>query len=226
MDSSTPIPPGPTIKDGSTMKPKSNKKSYEQMILETIAENDPNRKGLSFPMIQKLVKGRYTIDGDIKVYVKKAYEKLLQKDVVEHATGKGLSGSIRFSKAHVADMKKAEKLAMQAEKKKQKEEAAAGKPKKKKTDKNNNEKDGKISKAKPKEAAKPKKTAITKTKIDRKGGKVRLSITAHPVARVKGAKTKANAKGSKSKTNASEPKPSTDKAPQKAKQKTKTTGKV
>ncbi|XP_058120862.1 histone H5-like [Anopheles ziemanni] len=223
-DTSTPIQRAPTIQAGPTMKQKSNKKSYEQMMLEAITENDPNRKGLSFTMIQKFVKGRYTIDGDIKIYVKKAYEKLLQKNVVEHVTGKGLIGSIRLSKAHVEDMKKSEKLAIKAEKIKQKEKTAAKKSKKKKADKNNNEKDGKKSKVKPKEAAKPKKTAITKVKIDRKGGKVRLSIAANPVPRVKGAKTKAKegkVKGSKTQTNAPEPKPSTSKPAQKAKPKTK-----
>uniref|UniRef100_A0A182J8A8 Uncharacterized protein n=1 Tax=Anopheles atroparvus TaxID=41427 RepID=A0A182J8A8_ANOAO len=178
--------------DGPSKKEKNGKKTYDQMVLDAITDNDPKRKGLSFVMIQKFIKGKYMMEGEIKFYVKKAYEKLKEKKMIEHVTGNGFSGSIRLSKEHIENMRKTEKLAAKAQKEKKKAPAR----KDKKTDKNNNKKEAKP-KGKPKDAAKvnPKKTAITKTKIDRTGGKVRLSITAKPVAQVKGTKTKKGPKG-------------------------------
>uniref|UniRef100_A0A182NGP3 H15 domain-containing protein n=1 Tax=Anopheles dirus TaxID=7168 RepID=A0A182NGP3_9DIPT len=166
------------------------KKTYEQMIIDAITENDLNRKGISFVSIQKIIRGKYMIESDIKVYVKKAYEKLSEKKIVERVSGTGgINGSIRFTKTYTDKMKKAAQPATDKPKpakkatEKPKKPAAKPQPKKKK-DKNNNSSDkGKgeaAGKPKPKPAAKlnPKKTAITKTKIDRSSGKVRLSIMA------------------------------------------------
>uniref|UniRef100_A0A182JX60 H15 domain-containing protein n=1 Tax=Anopheles christyi TaxID=43041 RepID=A0A182JX60_9DIPT len=173
---------------------KTAKKSYEQMMIEAITENDTRRKGMSFALIKKFIKGKYQIEGDIAVYVKKAFEKLITKSTVERVSGKGgINGSIRLTKAYVEKEKKQQKLASKPakpskpEKKTNKKTVATkASPTKVQKDKNNNDdgkkKTEKAAKPKPSLKAKlnPKKTAITKTKIDRSGGKVRLSIVAAP----------------------------------------------
>uniref|UniRef100_A0A182T1S1 H15 domain-containing protein n=1 Tax=Anopheles maculatus TaxID=74869 RepID=A0A182T1S1_9DIPT len=178
---------------------KLNKKTYEQMIIETITDNDPRRKGLSFVSIKKTIKGKYTIDGDISTYVKKAFEKLSSKGIVERVSGSGgISGSIRFTKAYTVGLKKQQKIAAKPKPKAPKKtgEAKAVKPVK---DKNNNDKkkNGKGT-SKPKQPAphaklSTKKTAITKTKIARSGGKVRLSIVTPGTIMKTTAKAKLNA---------------------------------
>ncbi|XP_557774.3 histone H1 [Anopheles gambiae] len=173
---------------------KNGKKTYEQMMIEAITENDPHRKGISFALIKKFIKGKYQIETEVAaVYMKRAYEKLTTKSIVERVSGKsGINGSIRLTKAHVdkgrkqqsKGIKQAEKAAKKAAKTKPKAKKQADpKPKQTKKDKNNNDgekkqKKEKPAKAKPAQPVKlnPKKTAITKTKIDRSGGKVRLSI--------------------------------------------------
>ncbi|XP_053661856.1 histone H1-like [Anopheles marshallii] len=182
----------------SNQQSKATKKSYEQMIIDAITENDPRRKGISFTLIKKFIKGKYQIEGEITSYVKKAFEKLSSKNTVERVSGMaGMSGSIRLTKAHIAEVSKQQKLAAKAKPK------IAKPPKKQATknekDKNNNEKKkGKAVKTKPTLHAKPstKKTAITKTKIARSGGKVRLSIVTStdpsPSTSAKTAKAKKN----------------------------------
>uniref|UniRef100_A0A182TVH1 H15 domain-containing protein n=1 Tax=Anopheles melas TaxID=34690 RepID=A0A182TVH1_9DIPT len=173
---------------------KNGKKSYEQMMIEAMTENDPRRKGVSFASIKKFIKGKYQIEAKVAaVYMKRAYEKLTTKSIVERVSGKsGIMGSIRLTKAHVEKerkqqnkaIKQAEKAAKEAAKTKPKAKKPADpKPRQNKKDKNNNDgekkqKKEKPAKAKPAQPVKlnPKKTAITKTKIDRSGGKVRLSI--------------------------------------------------
>uniref|UniRef100_A0A182Q9E8 H15 domain-containing protein n=1 Tax=Anopheles farauti TaxID=69004 RepID=A0A182Q9E8_9DIPT len=169
------------------------------MIIEAITENDPQRKGMSFISIQKIIRGMFLIEGQMKVYVKKAFEKLNEKKIVERVSGtKGITGSIRLTKIYVDNLKKKqtnlETINLKSGKnvtKKTKENKAEPQTKK---DKNNNAskkgngkavkvKEKVTAKPKPKPAASklnPKKTAITKTKIDRSGGKVRLSIMAAP----------------------------------------------
>uniref|UniRef100_A0A182MKF2 H15 domain-containing protein n=1 Tax=Anopheles culicifacies TaxID=139723 RepID=A0A182MKF2_9DIPT len=187
-----------------------SKKSYEQMIIDAIAENDPRRKGISFTLIKKFIKGKYQIEGEITSYVKKAFEKLISKDTVERVSGMtGMHGSIRLTKAHIESVKKQQKLAANPKPPNPKQTKVPSKPKPKqddlvgKKDKNNNDKKkGKTAKGKPNaqpNAAKlsTKKTAITKTKIARSGGKVRLSIVTVtdplPSTSTKTTKAKANA---------------------------------
>uniref|UniRef100_A0A182YN54 Uncharacterized protein n=1 Tax=Anopheles stephensi TaxID=30069 RepID=A0A182YN54_ANOST len=185
-----------------------SKKSYEQMIIDTIAENDPRRKGLSFVSIKKTIKGKYTIEGEISAYVKKAFEKLTSKDIVERVTGgSGMNGSIRFTKAYTEGVKKQQKVDTIKPKPKapKAKEKSKTEPKPVK-DKNNNEKKkgskvtgGKAKQAAPNAKLSTKKTAITKTKIARSGGKVRLSIVTPGTA---SKKTSTKAKLNASKTSA------------------------
>ncbi|XP_041775441.1 histone H1.0-like [Anopheles merus] len=163
-------------------------------MIEAITENDPRRKGVSFASIKKFIKGKYQIEAEVAaVYMKRAYEKLTTKSIVERVSGKsGIMGSIRLTKAHVEKEKKQQNTAIKQAEKAAKE-AAKTKPRAKKQadpklkqtkkDKNNNDGEKKQkkeqpAKAKPAQPVKlnPKKTAITKTKIGRSGGKVRLSI--------------------------------------------------
>ncbi|XP_052873051.1 uncharacterized protein LOC128278369 [Anopheles cruzii] len=174
-------PPKPPTNGKAQGTAKTKKLTYEQMISEVIAENDPKRKGLSFLMLQKTIRGKYVIDGDIKLYVKRAFEKLLAKHVVEHVTGSGASGSIRFTKDHWEKLKKSDKKVVVVKEKQQK---TKDQPVAQAKDKNNNTKGAKKMVA-PKAKVPTKKTAITKTKIDRASGKVRLSITTNPTSTVK-----------------------------------------
>ncbi|XP_049548426.1 uncharacterized protein LOC125959641 [Anopheles darlingi] len=147
------------------------KKSYEQMICEAILENDTNRKGVSFLTIKKFIKGKYLIEGEINLYVKRAYEKLIVKESIEHVTGSGTQGSIRFTKTHWEQTKRPEKKGRATKVTKAKTEK--NKPSK---DKNNNRKKGK-EEAKPMVKVQAKKTALTRAKLDKTSSKVRLSIT-------------------------------------------------
>uniref|UniRef100_A0A182RK52 H15 domain-containing protein n=1 Tax=Anopheles funestus TaxID=62324 RepID=A0A182RK52_ANOFN len=184
---------------------KASKKTYELMIIDAITENDPRRKGISFALIKKFIKGKYQIEGEISSYIKKAFEKLSNKGSVERVSGSsGISGSIRLTKDHVESVKKQQKLAAKAKPKpknpKQTKKQLKTKPKKEDKDtNNNNKKKGHASKVKPTPHAKlsTKKTAITKTKLARSGGKVRLSIATvadpMPSTNVKTTKTKMKA---------------------------------
>lgn len=178
---------------------KLNKKTYEQMIIDTITDNDPRRKGLSFMSIKKTIKGKYTIDGDISLYVKKAFEKLTSKNIVERVSGSGgITGSIRLTKAYTEGMKKQLQIAA---KPKPKAPKKTGKPKPVKPVKDTNNNDSKnsgegTSKSKqpaPHAKLNTKKTAITKTKIARSGGKVRLSIVTPGTSKKTTTKAKLNA---------------------------------
>uniref|UniRef100_A0A182WFF9 H15 domain-containing protein n=1 Tax=Anopheles minimus TaxID=112268 RepID=A0A182WFF9_9DIPT len=190
---------------GSSEKP--SKKTYEQMIIDAIAENDPRRKGISFTLIKKFIKGRYQIESEITSYVKKAFEKLIIKEAVERVSGvTGMNGSIRLTKAHIESVKKQQKLTAKQKPKptKQTKVPPGTKPKKEvseKKDKNNNDKKkgGKAGKGKPAEKLSTKKTAITKTKIARSGGKVRLSIltVTEPSSSTNAKSSKTKASGSK-----------------------------
>ncbi|XP_052899385.1 uncharacterized protein LOC128305811 [Anopheles moucheti] len=190
-----------TTTASSNQQSKPIKKTYEQMIIDAITENDPRRKGLSFTLIKKFIKGKYQIEGEITYYVKKAFEKLSSKDTVERVSGMGgMHGSIRLTKAHIAKVSKQFSAKSKPKNPKKTKVLPKKKPKKDEKDRNNNDKKkGKADKPKPTLQAKPstKKTAITKTKIARSGGKVRLSIVAStdpsPSTNAKMAKAKRNA---------------------------------
>uniref|UniRef100_A0A182P487 H15 domain-containing protein n=1 Tax=Anopheles epiroticus TaxID=199890 RepID=A0A182P487_9DIPT len=191
--------PGIPVTEQEKQTKSTSKKTYEQLIMEAIAENGPRRKGVSFRAIKSFIKGKYNIEVN-GYYIKKAFEKLAAKEIVEHSSGTGITGSIRFTKAHLDNEKKQQKIANKASKPvkdqakskngEKKKTAKAGKAnqKKDKKDKNNNDSQKKKekmektvkSKSAPKMKLNLKKTAITKTKIDRSGGKVRLSIVADP----------------------------------------------